>query len=147
MIPELACKNFGKFRKGLIYFALKFKISFEDAEEIVNDSILKALNYYDPDRGSFEALCRVILKHRILNFKKKFKEIIIIGLLDDEDLFKEFYKNHKDIEELEYYNKQCIDILKELMLQLNKEENEFLNRVYEISGNGKKYPFPKLQKI
>ena len=65
--------DFNTHRKNLIFYARGWKIPYEDIEEIVNDTILKALENFDNERGNFESYCRFILKNQIINFKKSNK--------------------------------------------------------------------------
>lgn len=76
-------KNFKSFRESLLSYSGKFKASYEVREEMVNDTILTALNSFDHDKGSFEGYCKVILKNKLLNFTKDKKELSFLITLDD----------------------------------------------------------------
>ncbi|MBV6477401.1 MAG: hypothetical protein HGGPFJEG_00140 [Ignavibacteria bacterium] len=131
MIKELSAKNFDKFRMNLIYFAKRFRISFEDAEEIVNDSILKALENFDFDKGNFEAFCKVILKNRVLNFIRDYKEILIFGYLDNENYLEETFAMYNKEKKLKSARKKFTEVLTTLISSLDKKEKTFLNCIYK----------------
>lgn len=143
MIKELLHSNFAKFRKHLIFFAIRFNISFEDAEEIVNDTILKALNYFDEDKGSFEALCKVILKNKLINFNRKYKDAYLLVSLDDDNKLGDIYKFLIEQNEFSNLHKQCIDTLNGLICKLDAKEKEFLNVIYQNTGIEKKISVSK----
>jgi len=103
MFTKISYSNFNRFRNRLLDYSRRFKIPFEDLEELVNDSILKALDNFDSERGSFESLCIVILKHKIFNFKRDNPFLYFLVLLDEnENIFK---ADEKSIEEKESIEK------------------------------------------
>ena len=77
--------DFNTHRKNLIFYARGWKIPYEDIEEIVNDTILKALENFDNERGNFESYCRFILKNQIINFKKSNKDLFLLITIDDKE--------------------------------------------------------------
>ena len=82
-LTELSYTNFLKFRNNLLLYSKRFKISAEDAEEIVNDSILKALDSFDSERGSFEGFCKFILRNKLLNFKRDNIDLFILIVINE----------------------------------------------------------------
>lgn len=85
ILNEINLKNFNLLRNSLIIYAVSLKISKEDAEEIVNDSILKALDRFDNKQSSFETFCKVILKNLISNFKRDNSDRYLIDKIDEEE--------------------------------------------------------------
>ncbi len=62
--------NFIDLWNRLIRYSKRYKLSHEDLEHIVSESIVKALENFDEDRGSFESLCLVIIKNKVFNFTR-----------------------------------------------------------------------------
>lgn len=121
--------NFEKYRNSLIVFAKRYKVPYEDIEEIVNDSILVALHSFDKDRGSFEAYCRVILKNRLRNFIRDHFEVLILASIDDKNEYENIYrfvKENLNKEEIEIEFKQK---LSKIYLILDNDEKLFLDQI------------------
>ena len=79
--------EFLRFRNSLLAYGRKFRISFEDTEEIANDSILKALEDFIVDKGSFEAYSKIIFKNKLLNFQKRLRSKYLFLIIEDDDVF------------------------------------------------------------
>lgn len=133
MNNNFALKNFEKFRSGLIKFAKYYRVSREDAEELVNDTILKALKYFDNDKGSFESLCKVILKRKIFNFKRDNKEFYIIFSIDDENILSDLYRSELNINKQNIRNEYYAELLSGLIELLNDGERTLLEQIYKSS--------------
>ncbi len=52
----------------LLMAALRRGVPLPDAEELVSDSLLKAIDAFDPQRGAFYPFCSTILLNKIRNF-------------------------------------------------------------------------------
>jgi hypothetical protein len=106
-------------------------VSYEDREEIVNDSILKALESFDSEKGSFESLCRVILKNKIINFKRDNRELFFLIALDD-------YEEILSVEEILWEEKESNELaarfLDKLKSELEDIETKLFNEVYASCG-------------
>lgn len=135
MLTQLSQKNFNAFRNRLIDYSRRFNIPNEDIEEIVNDSILKALKYFDNDRGSFESLCNVIIKNKIINFKRDNASLYLLVLIDNnEDIVDADVNSFEEKEENEIARTYLL-ILKS---KLSEEELKLFNELYEMSKTGNK---------
>lgn len=143
MFAKLSYNNFNKFRNKLLDYSRRFKIPFEDLEELVNDSILKALDNFDSERGSFESLCIVILKHKIFNFKRDNPILYFLVLLDENENI--FEANEKSIEE-----KESVEIasnfLNELKSKLSGEEIKLFNEILNMCETSNKISISKASK-
>lgn len=135
--------NITKFRNSLLYYAINYRVSREDAEELVNDVFLKALENFDNDRGSFEAYCKVILKNLIFNFKRDHKDIFILLSLDDENQWQELYEAEIGQYKKQKKNQTCIDFLNGLISKLNETERKLLEQMSKVSGDKEKAPVSK----
>lgn len=143
MLTELSYNNFNKFRNKLLDYSRRFNIRFEDLEELVNDSILKALDNFDSERGSFESLCIVILKHKIFNFKRDNPFLYFLVLLDEnENIFK---ADEKSIEEKESIEKAS-NFLNELKTKLSVDEIKLVNEIYNMCETSTKLSISKASK-
>lgn len=135
MLSEISQIEFNKFRNSLIKYSRRYRIQFEDLEEIVNDSILKAWKYFDDDRGSFESLCLVIIKNKILNFIRGNFNLFILVLIDEN----EDYINAEDIT---FEKKEKIEMAKNYILKfknrLNEEELILFNEIYRLCETSNK---------
>lgn len=127
MREDFLNKNFIKYRKSLLYFSQKFNLPLQDTEEMVNDTILAALNSFDHDKGSFESYCRFILKNKIFNFKRDNKELFLLVVFDD--LEEIFNSEEFTIEEKEKHN-LAVKFLDKLKKTLSGPELEFYNSIY-----------------
>ena len=135
MITNLSYNNFNIFRNRLINYSKKYNISHEDLEEIVNDSILKALEFFDDERGSFESLCLVTIKNKIFNFKRDNAFLYLLVLLDEnENIFKADLKTIEDKEN----NLMALNYINELKLKLDEQELKFFNLIYEMCESSDK---------
>lgn len=117
------------FRNRLINYSRKFRIQFEDLEEIVNDAIFKAWKYFDNDRGSFESLCIVIIKNKILNFRRGNVYLILLVFIDEnEEIISSEDVTFEESEKIEM-SKKYISKLKN---RLTEEELALFNEIYNI---------------
>ncbi|HMS64635.1 MAG TPA: sigma factor [Ignavibacteria bacterium] len=140
MLTEISAKNFIKFRNKLLSFSRQFNISHEDAEEIVNDSIMKALDYFDNDRGSFEGLCKVIIKNKIFNFKRDNVHLLILIVIDeDEDIIDTDFDSIEDKEN----NVFALTFLNKLKKLLDKDELNLLEEIYKTCDSLNKISISK----
>jgi len=143
MLTDLSQENFNLYRNRLISFSRKFHLINEDAEEIVNDSILQALKNYDSDRGNFESFCKVILTNKIFNFKRDNKDLFILVILDENDDF-------IDGENISYEEKEsnviALKFLNELKENLTPEELQLFNEIYNICDSSEKMNISKASK-
>ncbi|MBS1518822.1 MAG: hypothetical protein JSS91_12100 [Bacteroidetes bacterium] len=122
--------EFLRFRESLLLYGRRFKkISYEDLEEIVNDSVISALENFIEEKGSFEAYCRLILKCRLINFLKSSKENFLLTLLGDEENITD--NDTVTIEEKEK-NRIALEFINSLRIELSKEEAKFFNAVYQV---------------
>lgn len=60
--------TFFKAFNGLLSLALSQKVPYEDTEDIVQEVLIKAIDLFDPNRGSFQGFCQTILNNRIKNY-------------------------------------------------------------------------------
>lgn len=128
-LTELSQKNFNTFRNRLINYSRRFNIPYEDIEEIVNDSIIKAIEHFDNEKGSFESLCFVIIKNKVFNFKRDNSFIYFLILLDeDEDVLK---ADVKSIEEKEN-SLIAMNFLNKLKNRLFEDELRLFDEIYNM---------------
>lgn len=143
MFTKLSYNNFNKFRNKLIDYSKRFKIPFEDLEELVNDSILKALDNFDSERGSFESLCMVILKHKIFNFKRDNPFLYFLVLLDEnENVLEADDESIEDRENIEI----ALNFLKEIKSELSEDELKLFNEIYNMCESSNKISISKASK-
>lgn len=143
MLTKISYNNFNKFRNKLLDYSRRFKIPFEDIEEIVNDSILKAIENFDSERGSFESLCIVILKHKVLNFKRDNSYLYFLVLLDENENI--FEANDRSIEDKENVE-MALKFLSKLRNELSEEERKLFNEIYDMCENSGKMSISKASK-
>ncbi|MCB0728648.1 MAG: sigma-70 family RNA polymerase sigma factor, partial [Ignavibacteriae bacterium] len=98
-------------------------------EDIVSEAIVKALEHFDEDRGSFESLCLVIIKNKIFNLTKHNKYLYLLVLIDEAgDIIdpdpKTIEKKEQNIISLKYID--------ELKKKLSEDELKLLNAYYEL---------------
>lgn len=135
MLSEISQNNFNKFRNRLINYSKKFKIQYEDLEEIVNDAILKAWKHFNNDRGSFESLCLVIIKNKIFNFTRDNAHLWFLVLIDEnEDIMDADYTSFENKEE----NEMALNYLMKLKNSLDEDELKLFNEIYKMCGTVKK---------
>ena len=113
----------------LLRYSRRYKISHEDLEDIVSEAIVKALEHFDEDRGSFESLCLVIIKNKIFNLTKHNKYLYLLVLIDEAgDIIdpdpKTIEKKEQNIISLKYID--------ELKKKLSEDELKLLNAYYEL---------------
>lgn len=124
-------------------YSKRFKISAEDAEEIVNDSILKALDSFDSERGSFEGFCKFILRNKLLNFKRDNIDLFILIVINEyEDIIT---ANEKTMEEKEN-NIMAVNFINELKKILSEDEIQLFNALYESCDLNDKISISKVAK-
>lgn len=118
-MTEISKQNFYKYWNSLINYAVTFKIRKEDAQDIATDTILKALEYFNKDRGNFETYCRFILKRKVLDFKRIYADTYLLMFIDDEGEIVDPEKNQYDEKET---NELSDSFLKELKTELDEKE-------------------------
>lgn len=100
-------------------YSKKFKIQFEDLEEIVNEAILKAWKHFNNDRGSFESLSLVIIKNQIFNFTRDNAHLWFLVLLDEnEESIDTYYISFEKKEE----NEMALNYIIKLKSLIEEEE-------------------------
>lgn len=118
-MTEISKQNFYKYWNSLINYAGTFKIRKEDAQDIATDSILKALEYFNKDRGNFETYCRFILKRKVLDFKRIYADTYLLMFIDDEGEIVDHEKDQYDEKET---NELSDSFLKKLKTELDENE-------------------------
>lgn len=118
-MTEISKQNFYKYWNSLINYAVTFKIRKEDAQDIATDTILKALEYFNKDRGNFETYCRFILKRKVLDFKRIYADTYLLMFIDDEGEIVDPEKDQYDEKET---NELSDSFLKELKTELDEKE-------------------------
>ena len=118
-MTEISKQNFYKYWNSLIKYAVTFKIRKEDAQDIATDTILKALEYFNKDRGNFETYCRFILKRKVLDFKRVYADTYLLMFIDDEGEIVDNEKDHYDEKET---NDLSDSFLKKLETELDEKE-------------------------
>lgn len=141
-LTKLTKQEFYQFRKDLLLYSKRFKVSFEDAEEIVNDSILKALKYFDNEKGSFESLCKVILKNKILNHLRDNSEMYLLVMLDEN----ESKYRADDVLAINESSEEVSDFYSKLILKLSEEELILFNELKKLSVTQKKFSISQASK-
>lgn len=131
MLKNLSDSEFRSFWLNLIAYSGKFRISREDAEEIANDAILKAMDFYDENRGSFESLCKVILKNKLINFKRDKAELYLMIYIDE---FENNFSADDYISELETEQKNipALMFIANLRNKLKPDEVIFFDELYKL---------------
>jgi DNA-directed RNA polymerase specialized sigma24 family protein len=129
VLSKTSQKNYDDFKNKLINYSRKYKIQLEDLEEIVNDSIFKAWNNCNEDRGKFESYCLVIIKNKIFNFTRDNANLFLLVLIDEnEDIFKADEYSIEDKENniiaLKYFDK--------LRTRLSEEELKLFDELYKM---------------
>lgn len=143
MQKNLLDKDFIQYRRSLLIYSGKFNVSFEEREEIVNDSILAALKSFDHDKGSFESYCKIILKNKIFNFKRDNKDLFLLVAIDDDD---EILKADEISYEEKEKNKLAVIFINKLKNTLETEELKFYNSIYESCDKNEKINISKVSK-
>ena len=143
MLTELSTKNFSKFRDNLLSYSNRFNIRYEDAEEIVNDSILKALDHFDNEKGSFEGLCKVILKRKIFNFKRDNVYLLLLICIDENEVI--IKADDISFEEKEN-NALALTFLNKLNNLLDEGEAKLLSEIYNTCDSLNKISISKASK-
>lgn len=143
MFTNTSYNNFNKFRNKLLDYSRRFKIPFEDMEELVNDTILKALDIFDSERGNFESLCIVILKNKIFNFKRDNPYLYFLILIDENETVLE--ADEKSIEEKESL-KVASDFLADLKSRLSEDEVRLFNEIYDMCETSNNVSISKASK-
>lgn len=129
MPQDFLNKNFKKFRESLLLYSGRFNVSYEVREELINDVILIAIDSFDHDKGSFESYCRVILKNKILNFKRDKKDLFIFISLDDcEEMLPDYDISIESKENI----KSVVLFFEKLKVKLSNNELELFNEIYKI---------------
>ncbi len=127
-MPKTFSNNdFKKFRRDLIYHSKGWKVSYEDLEELVNDTILTALDNFNHNKGSFESYTRVILKNKLINFTNKNKDLFLLIALDDTyDILPADEATFEDKEII----KLAKNFLNKLKVNLTNEERKLFEKIY-----------------
>ena len=120
-LSDQESKKINLLIKSLLAYALGFKIQKEDAEEIVNDSVIKALDKFDNEKGDFESFCRFILKNLIFNFIRDNSDRYLYDYIDDEEKFICLF-SYKD--EFSYQDKDLFGYYRIFLSRLEKALDE-----------------------
>lgn len=129
VLSKISQKNYDDFKNKLINYSRKYKIQFEDLEEIVNDSIFKAWNNCNEDRGKFESYCLVIIKNKIFNFTRDNANLYLLVLIDEnEDIFE---ADEYSIEDKEN-NIMALKYFDKLRTRLSEEELKLFDELYKM---------------
>jgi len=137
-------KNFIRHRNNLISNARGWNIPYEDIEEIVNDTILKALENFDNEKGSFECYCRLILKNKIINFKTGNKDLFLLITIDDnEDILPADIQSFEKKEN----NLLALKFLEKLKHRLADDEVILFNEIYKSCENPDKINISKASRV
>ena len=146
MLKNLSDSEFRSFWLNLIAYSGIFRI-WEDAEEIANDAILKAMEFYDENRGSFESLCKVILKNKLINFKRDKAELYLMIYIDE---FENNFSADDYISELETEQKNIPALYVLLQIFRNKlkpDEVIFFDELYKLCKETCKLNISEASKI
>lgn len=128
----------------LLRYSKRYKISHEDLEDIVSESIVKALEYLNEDRGSFESLCLVIIKNKVFNFTRDNKFLFLLVLIDDADeIIEPDTKTFEDKEQ----NIIALKFIDKLKKKLDEEELILLNAFYELCESSEKPNISKASRL
>ncbi len=143
MLTSYAKFNFLKFRETLLLYSNNWKISFQDREEIVNDTILKGLETFNESKGNFEGYCRKILKNKLINFTISNRHSYLLIAIDDND---EIFR----LDEYDYEKKEsdaiALKFIVELKALLSKDELRLFNEIYLSCENLRKVDISKASK-
>lgn len=120
-LSDQESKKIDRLIKSLLPYALGFKIQKEDAEEIVNDSVLKALVNFNDKKGKFESFCRLILKNLIFNFIRDNSDRYLNDYIDDEEKFICLFS---DKDEFSYQVKDLFSYYRIFLYQLENALDE-----------------------
>jgi len=52
----------------LLGIALSYGLPLADAEDLVSETLIKALDHFEPERGAFPVFCRTILRNNLKNY-------------------------------------------------------------------------------
>ncbi|HMQ67676.1 MAG TPA: sigma factor [Ignavibacteria bacterium] len=136
--------NFIDLWNKLLRYSKRYNISHEDLEDIVSESIVKALEHFDEDRGSFESLCLVIIKNKIFNLTRHNKFLFLLVLIDDcNDIIEPDTKTLEDKEQ----NIMALKFIEKLKNKLDEEELKFLNVLYELCESSDKPNISKASRL
>jgi len=53
---------------SLLGLALSYGLPLADAEDLVSETLIKAMDHFDPERGAFPVFCRTILRNGLKNY-------------------------------------------------------------------------------
>lgn len=127
--------DFVELWNKLLRYSRRYKISHEDLEDIVSESIIKALEHFDADRGSFESLCLVIIKNNVFNFTRDNKFLFLLVLIDDAgDIIEPYPETFEDKES----NKLAVKFIDKLKEKLDEEELNLLKAMYDLCESSDK---------
>jgi len=128
MPVEFTNIDFKIFRNRLLNYSRKWNISYEDKEEIVNDTLIIAMERFIEERGSFEAYCRLILKNLLINFTIANKHLYLLTTLDDNEEIVQ--ADHSSIEDNES-NSIATAFLQKLKGKLKNDEVKLFEYIYK----------------
>ncbi len=122
------------FQNPLKYFALKLTADNEDAEDLLQETFLKALKYKDKfeDKTNLKAWLYTIMKNTFINnYRRAVRKRTIIDNTDD-DYFVNSTKTHSPISpESEYNYKEISKVIEEL--------NDECKIPFQMHNDGYKY--------
>ena len=119
-IPEeILRRSFGT----LLSFVLSRGIPFDDAQDLVQETMVSALGKYDPVKGSYIAYCTAALHNRVVNYRRDRRSTVPAEEIDIPD---EAPPAEIETEEEHARRKAMIDRIRNV---LTPEESEFLNAV------------------
>jgi DNA-directed RNA polymerase specialized sigma24 family protein len=111
--------HFRALFEGLVAYGLSRGVPFEDAQDLVCNSIEAAYKGFDPERGEFAALCYTTLSNRIKNYWRARKPT---EPLAEDDNLRDPSPGESLRDDVEYDN----DLLEQIMADLTVTERDFL---------------------
>jgi RNA polymerase sigma factor (sigma-70 family) len=106
---------------SLLGIALSYGLPLAEAEDLVSETLIKALDHFDPGRGAFPVFCRTILRNGLKNYwrdRKIHKEL-------DPDSLEAL--SDTDPHTLNTYDQAHVAyVLERISGELTEEEREFL---------------------
>ena len=125
-MPQNPEEAFRRSFDALLSFALTRGIPFDDAEDLVQETIVSALDKFDPAKGSYFAYCTTALRNRIVNYWRDRHPGIPIEEIDIPD---EALPTGLESEEEHARMKNMIDRIRNV---LTPEESAFLGALGKV---------------
>ncbi len=119
-MPSSADRNFRRSFDVLLSFALRKGVPFEDAQELVQASIVAALDRFDEGKGAYLGYCTTILGNRIKNYWRDRKPTESIDDVDIPD------PGFQDDLEREEERARMTKMIRRISRELTPEEAAFL---------------------